>query len=410
MCLRLGQGFAEGWLPRGQSFHRLSLISYFLIQQSSRWTNFGASLKSLKFHVDFENLWLGGIRHLITPRKATANSKVVEHTLVRSTVNYFRISCLLPPLERNASCRVVAIGTMSPAQSTSTDLLGYHFLRLPRELRDLIYPYIVIEDTPIHLSRTAWHLKITNPIVFAEYLEAVYTHNTVIVTFSDPIHIRYGTTPGSIWGLHPQFKQYIRHLVVETTEARLHETKLLQLERECTVTNPEVRKEWTELLELPRLEDLTINMQKYSASQFAWANFSPILYQLRDNLPKLTITFNISYDRLLEIYWHDTVWPQSENTTEDDYEEMGYVEVSELIAAPSAEDKDYVEMYMKNEIRTKGIDAIEGMLSESAANRRVLGPHYVVKEPALLRVLMEEHWQVYKKFREEKASHETPDC
>ncbi|KAH7398257.1 hypothetical protein BKA66DRAFT_452721 [Pyrenochaeta sp. MPI-SDFR-AT-0127] len=292
---------------------------------------------------------------------------------------------------------------MAIAPSSSPDLLGYHFLRLPRELRDLIYPYFVIEDAPIHLSRTTWPLEITNSVISTEYLEATYTYNTFIVTFTDPIRIRNAIPPCSVWGLHPQCKQYIRRLVVQATEARLHETKILELEHECTVTRPEVRKEWTELLDLPRLESLTINMQKYSATHFAWANFSPILYELREQLPRLTIAFNISYDVLLETSWYDTPWPFADDMTGNEYEEMGYVSIDELIAPPSEEDKNYVEMYVTREVGTKGRDAMAGMQGESSADRRILGPHYVVKEPALLRVLMNEHWQLYQRYRNERV-------
>ena len=161
-----------------------------------------------------------------------------------------------------------------------------------------------------------------------------------------------------------------------------------------------------ELLDLPRLESLTINMQKHSCDQFFWANFSPIIYQLRSNLPKLQITFNVSFDKVLKHSWDSPEWT-SNGQNPKDYEPMGYVDVSELIEKPSQADVAYVDSHhVVKTTETKGRDAIRGLLAESHANRRHLGPYYVVKEPNLLRVLMQEHWEVYNQLKETESAFE----
>ncbi|CAO2654751.1 Nn.00g114840.m01.CDS01 [Neocucurbitaria sp. VM-36] len=285
---------------------------------------------------------------------------------------------------------------MDSAFLPTSDTLGHHFLSLPRELRDLIYPYIVTKDDPIYLAATDTQLNIRNATISAELLEAVYTHNTFVVSFSHSVHSQDENASASIWGDQPQYKKYIRNIIVEASEVKLEETELPQLERECTVTRPEVRKEWLELLELPRLERLTINMQKGSSKKFCWANFSPVLYQLRSTLPKLQITFNISFDNLLEFHWYDPVWQSANNPVAIYYHPMSFVDVSELIERPSEDDKQYVELFLTKRNETTSRDAVAGLLALSPEDKRTLGRHYVVKEPALLRVLMEDHWEVYK--------------
>ena len=296
---------------------------------------------------------------------------------------------------------------MTQRTSSTTDTLGYHFFRLPRELRDLIYSYVVRRDTPTHLKNAILQQKISRLSITTELLEAEYTYNTFVVTFSNPNRSRISVAAHSIWGAQPEYKRFIRNLIVEATETRLVETELLSLERECSVARPEIRKEWAELLDLPRLSSLTINMQKYYPSQFTWANFSPIIYQLRSKIPKLKITFNISFDVVLWRAWSSTTWDPRWSTPDDDYGTMGYVDVSDLIEAPSEEDRIHVEQYCaEKKIETKGRDAVVGLLGEFPASKRTLAPYYVVKEPSLLRVLMEEHWEIYKKCRQDAGKDE----
>ncbi|KAF2829194.1 hypothetical protein CC86DRAFT_464851 [Ophiobolus disseminans] len=286
------------------------------------------------------------------------------------------------------------------------DQLGRRFLALPRELRDLIYPYIVFQVSPLELTNCDIQAPVDHPVLSAEWLEAIYANRTCSIAFSNFRLLRDLQLEHSLWGSVPQHKRYIRHLIVNASEAVLREDDLNKVERECTVQKPEVRKEWNELLELPRLESLTIDLQKWSSSGFAWANFSPILYLLRERNPRLRISFNISFDAILENKWNIDLSLSEErrewvtrNVVDDPYLPMGFVDMSELIGTPTDEDRAYVGEYLSGTKDVGSMDIVRGLLDETPANRRVLTQHYLVKEPALLRVLMAEHYEIYKQVR-----------
>lgn len=286
--------------------------------------------------------------------------------------------------------------------------LACRFLALPRELRDLIYPYIVIEDAPLELTNCDIHAPIDHPILTPEWLEAIYTHNTCSVDFCDFRLLRDPWHEHELWGSEPQYRYLIRHLVVNASEVALREDDLEKLEHECSIQKPEVRQEWKELLGLLRLENLTINLQKWGSSGFAWANFSPIIYQLRERNPKLCIKFKISFDVILEKKW-DVDLVRSElqrkwvlrNVEDDQYQPMGFVDMSELLEPPTDAERAYVEEHLPETRDVGSMDIVRGLLDETPANRRLLTQVYLVKEPALLRILMAEHYEMYKKRREE---------
>ncbi|KAF2855775.1 hypothetical protein T440DRAFT_162743 [Plenodomus tracheiphilus IPT5] len=288
-------------------------------------------------------------------------------------------------------------------------------LRLPRELRDLIYTELCYGKSVYEMSDSIIEPTITSPRLRQELLETFFSvttcsihHANFLAVLNEIVQRVNGWTfpvPSNIWGAQAAYKPYIRRLEVNAMETELKETELLRLERECTIHRPEVRAEWAELLGCTSLQHLTIMWDKTSPTQFHWASFSPILYELRDRLPGLEIRFSVGYDTMLEEAWGDTVY--DDGTTIHYYPkyELCYgVTVTNLVEPPSEEDRVYVERYCQRKLEVKGRHAIEGLLTEEPEQRRLLIPHYVVKEAALARVLMEEHYQVYKICRDMQAN------
>ncbi|KAF2690558.1 hypothetical protein K458DRAFT_427268 [Lentithecium fluviatile CBS 122367] len=149
-------------------------------------------------------------------------------------------------------------------------------------------------------------------------------------------------------------------------------------------------------------------MQKAHQPFFFTLDFCPILHRLRTLHPNLVLTFNISFDTILEPIWNDTRWEDMNQfmltspPNSDAYLEMGFVDVSDLIALPTDEDRAYVAEHLADRRMPATPPLEEGLLSETPANRRVLGRHYVVKELALFRVLMREHYGIYVKCEKER--------
>lgn len=295
---------------------------------------------------------------------------------------------------------------MAMVQPFSPGQLGQRMLQLPRELRDLIYLHIVREDSPIDITNRNIQVSLRHPILSAEWLEAIYAHNICSVTFHDSSLPKGGNLPRSLWGALPYYKQFIRDLEVNATEGLLHERDLEALELECTTKKPDYRRQWSELLELPRLESLTIKLQKRNRNLFVWANFSPILYLLRERNPKLRITFNLSFDAILEQHWsidsflHDERGGWTTRAMENDpYLPMGFVDMSSLMYPPNDDDRAYVEEHLSDSMEVGSRDVVRGLLDETPANRRVLAQCYVVKESPLLRILMADHYDIYKRIQ-----------
>jgi hypothetical protein len=276
---------------------------------------------------------------------------------------------------------------------TLDQLTGRILQLLPRELRDMIWAYTVQQDEPINIANCIVQLKTSNTTVLAELREAAYTHNTLIITFPDP---RQGNSLSSIWGAHPEYRRHIQSLVVEVRELSGCPTDLLTWERENASSLTLLRKYWNGLLSLPRLESLTINMQKISTKSFGWPLFTPILYQLRSSLPKLHLTFNISYDNLLRNRWEN-----GDIVFDEEYNPMGYVDITALFERPSQEDKQYVEQHYQGRRDVVGRDAINGSLLCDQEDRRALATQRLLKDPELTRVKIEEHYEIFKRVEME---------
>lgn len=301
---------------------------------------------------------------------------------------------------------------MTAEQRTVRRAFKENFLKLPKELRDLIYAELYsgsapvpLEDVqigPAGLALLAIEDQEMDQSLVAEILEAFYTHHTFSLTLSDTNDVRH-ICPADC-SVSPQYEEYIRKLVVNAEEAELGGTTSLEaLELRCLDVLHPTRARWEGLLKLPRLEQLSIRLQKRTNHHFSWADFSPILIQLRKNLPKLQVSFSISFDTLLERYWSDPIWEnytEPGNVVEEPYDPMGFVDVTELIEPSTKEDVTYVQENLAENMETQGQDILRGLLDESAPQRRALALHYVVREPALLRVRIMEHYEVYKKMRD----------
>ena len=289
------------------------------------------------------------------------------------------------------------------------------FLRLPRELRDLIYAEVFSDADPVSLH----DVKIgpvglallaadeTDLDLKSEILEALYNHSTLIIPFSDLRGSEYTCSIGG--SAHQQHEEHIRNIIILAEESGMPcYDSLEHLETVCRSNGlNNTRAQWEGLLNLPRLEHLTIRLQKKLSTHLSWSDFSPIIVQLRKNLPKLKITFTVSFDTMLERVWYDPIWSNNHNMElgEQDwelpYDPMGFADVTELIQPPTAEDFAYVEEHLAGDKSTYGRDIMRGLLDETAAMRRELAPHYVVKDPELLRVRIMEHYEVYSKMKTE---------
>jgi hypothetical protein len=297
-----------------------------------------------------------------------------------------------------------------PVMPSSQDL-GKRFLGLPRELRDRIYFFIVYDDEPLDITNLSRQLPPCNSALSAEWLEAAYTHRICRVTFSDPELLRRDQVKNSIWGPSPEHKRFVRRLIVNASEVSLAQRENLEdYEYDCVVQQPEVRQEWLKLLELPRLASLKIEMQKTCNVLCSWVNFSPVLCQLREDIPNLRLEFNISFDKILKAQWEDFAVNEGNAAEDAPYQPMGFADVSDFIGPPSAEDCEVMKVIMGSSagsgpwVDHLRVDITRGLLDETPEGRRQLAPFYIVKEPALARVLIAEHYDVYKRLRGEKSS------
>jgi hypothetical protein len=312
---------------------------------------------------------------------------------------------------------------MTPPRNwpTSSIIRPDLLLTLPRELRDEIYKYTLIFSTPIPIK--APHFSGISPgfwkhnTLDVEAVEAFYSINTFTLDLeADPSHAL-----SEHWGPHPHMKEHICHLSVMCGER--FSTKTAS-EYEQTNWSTRDRRRWTQLLELPRLKTLTINMQKLHESTLFTMDFGPILYKLRGTRPGIKTTFNISFDTKLQSVWDDPMWQQLNpnprpvavssssrflDPTPNRYQKMGYIDASDIVAPPSDEDKEYVEEYLPQKKLPPVPGAGLGLMSESVANRKVLAKHYLTREPALLRVLMEEHYHIYLKMEKEREAARAAD-
>jgi hypothetical protein len=134
----------------------------------------------------------------------------------------------------------------------------------------------------------------------------------------------------------------------------------------------------------------------------------------------MKISLSVSFDTLLETAWNDPRWrgPRTRGNafgrfaggslvagvppeTEDAYEPMGFVNASHLIEPPDEEVRSYVAQYLPEHKMPPPRPIGQGLLDHTPTGRRVLATHYITREPDLLRVEMQEHYEVYLKYEKE---------
>lgn len=276
----------------------------------------------------------------------------------------------------------------------------------------MIYPDIVKEASPILLastSSTTAHpdphpiacVLSSNPIIAAEALEAFYQCNTFILDLDPYLGDR------KMW-IHDSIpRSYIRHLVVVVEEETWEESRPIVpfVEFEQKNWNSAKRRRWIELLTFPKLETLTVNMVKKERKTFFWMFFSPILYELRARNSGFQIRFNVSFDQMLEEEWNSSVWGGINGLpVNEEFKPSGFIEVSGMFVPATDDDRQYVDDYLPEKIMPAARDVISGLFAESPARRRDLGSLYFVSEPPLLRVLMDEHWVVFKDCEKQRGA------
>ncbi|KAF9694467.1 hypothetical protein EKO04_007468 [Ascochyta lentis] len=305
---------------------------------------------------------------------------------------------------------------MASWTKTESDTFEDRFFRLPRELRDLVYANVYADAAPVAMENI--DADLTSMVLFtskahqiepdhaAEVLETFFTHNTFHITFPDHDDSLPHAWPVP-WSPYPQYHRYIRTLNVHAQEAGPDPTVPLRATKNEYLDETFPRKtHWESLLELPRLERLNIYLQKRHNQYFSWADFSSTLIELRRRLPKLQISFSVSFDTLLEQYWTDPIWEnytEPGNVVEVPYDPMGFVDVTELIEVPTEEDVQYVQEHCSEQKGSPGRNILMGLLDETAPQRRALALHYVVREPSLLRVRMMENYKAYRETMRAEA-------
>lgn len=294
---------------------------------------------------------------------------------------------------------------------------------LPKELRELIYAEVFRDSAPVPLeyggiSPAGEALLALGgrplPLHFEEdVFEACYTYSILSVrfpghrdTFCNVRSYNSRCLCSVKWLPEPRFRQHIRTLVIHSQESGI-DRNVGQIAKtmhdlEHMYSQCHFRRCFEQLLLLPRIEQLTINLQKLNNEQFAWAIFTPVLSLLRERSSKFQVSLNISFDALLEAYWSDPIW---ENTTEPGnviehpYDPMGFVDITELMEPLTAADISYVKEHCSGQLMAPGRDILRGLLDETASQRRALAVYYVVRDPALLRVRIEQHYKAYKWIR-----------
>ncbi|KAF9739512.1 hypothetical protein PMIN01_02146 [Paraphaeosphaeria minitans] len=290
-----------------------------------------------------------------------------------------------------------------PVPSWPTSALHHAdlLLKLPRELRDKVYADALNADRRVGLTEDLLpHIPPIlreYPHLLPEALEILTKTQTFAWSFDDPRIYPLNWTrecvkPYDVRHLDITCSEYIEHFDLEGLD-----------EHEIMYRDLSSRGLWERLMQFPRLQNLTIYMQKNMEDKsLNTLDFGPVLHRLRDKLPKIKVTFFLSFDEILRDSWNDAMWNNDVLSADvPPYKSMGFVDMSDLIAPPTAEDLAYVQEYLPEYVNTGRMPQSRhistGLLDESPANRRALAKHYAVKEPALLRCLMRDHFEIYRK-------------
>jgi hypothetical protein len=295
-------------------------------------------------------------------------------------------------------------------------------LRLPRELRDSIYRYAIegINDAhPIALKYSQIHdavrpILMKYPSIYSEALEVFYSVNTFILTL--PLDAKL---IAQAWDFHPLAKACLRHLVIECDESRNPRCSFDTYEQSRLAAH--WRRRWDRLFDIPTLQSLEIRLQKSHEDNLCTLDFGPVVYHLRALRPSIKISLSVSFDTVLEKAWNDPRWydPRTRGNAlgvfpggnivagvppepEDAYRPMGFIDASHLIEPPGEEQRSYVAQYLPEHKMPPPRPIGQGLLDHTPEGRRVLATHYISREPDLLRVEMQEHYEVYLKYKKER--------
>jgi len=314
---------------------------------------------------------------------------------------------------------------MSNGPETARAISPSLLLRLPRELRDQIYKQVLTVEQPLPIRDAYAHQIFSifwkQPTLLAEALEIFYKVNTFVLD----LEVDEQASPSETWGPYPHVKQHIRSLVVHCKE-RTHTSPerapiigVYHTEIEKQYRTSHDRRRWEQLLEIPALQKLNINMQKTSTHMLSADDFGPIVYELRARNPAFQVDFLISLDDMLKDLWNAPWWQQFNHApiltrvtgpaddVADSYQPMGYTDVSYLMEPPSEADLQHVAEYFPEEGAVSRPRLVQqfapmGLLDEEPHHRRQLAGSYIVREPELFRCLMNDRYETYKKIRQQR--------
>lgn len=274
--------------------------------------------------------------------------------------------------------------------------------KLPRELRDKVYADALDADYPVGLTEDLLpHIPPIlreNPDLLPEALDMLSKIRTFASHF-DKIDLRGDALN---WSRVCVSSCDVRHLDITCSEYIEHFGLEGLEEHENMYKDLICRRLWERLMQFPRLQNLTIYMQKMDDRSLNTFDFGPVLYSLRAKLSGINIMFLLSYDTILRERWNLPMWNNDALSADvPSYKPMGFVDMSDLIASPTNEDLTYIQEYLPEYVNTGRMPQSRrismGLLDESPASRRALAKHYAVKEPALLRCLMRDHFEIYRK-------------
>lgn len=306
-------------------------------------------------------------------------------------------------------------------------------LVLPREIRDEIYSYIFHSDDTLTLPydglefylRAQW----VGSQIAAEAAITFYGINKFHVELGTPLADALETCHrGS--GVVPL--EVIRHLEIDLREdldiASLPKddgepSEDLKLIDKYVLDNGDItdydavyeilsdpseqRAALACLLAMPRLTALSFRVIKSYDAPLELRDINPLIRQLRILRPQIKIEVSVTYDALLKTAWED--WDDEESwlpARHQRYDEIfsmaGFSDVSELIREPSEEDRAHVKEWLPDGKMPNDRKAVQGLLDQTASHRRTLQGEYACQEPQLMRVLLEKHWEVWKKMEAEK--------
>ncbi|KAF2812917.1 uncharacterized protein BDZ99DRAFT_244613 [Mytilinidion resinicola] len=311
-------------------------------------------------------------------------------------------------------------------QQRTLDTVIHIFLRFPRELRDQIYSYLFTysDSQPINLAYShltaldpnidpEHHLssRWVGPLLASEMADSFYGLNAFAIASSSPLN---QTLSFCRWGSGVMPSAFLRQLSVEIIEDSSSNCVTSDSDQsyEQESVADERRAKLACLLHIPRLEKLELRIQKIWEGPLEIRDVNPLIHQLCQQHPRVEIKLAVSFDNLLQEAW-DSWEPEFGNGLSlaarqahyvEEFKPAGFSDCTELIAPPSEEDRKHVEEFTPHMIMPRSRRATAGLVDEDVATRKMLQGHYACQEPALMRVNLERHWEVWQKLKKSESS------